>query len=156
MLHKHHIIPKHIGGSDDPANLEMLSIEGHAEAHKVLWNTHGLIQDYLAWKGLAGLIGKDEIMRLVPRFHGHHHTEETKQKIGAFHRGRKRSLETRQKMTIANTGTPKPGAIGHINNPNGRPVRQPFATCHPERKYYAIRLCCACYQSNKLKLKRIA
>lgn len=34
MGHLHHIIPKHMGESDDPDNLVELSIEEHAEAHK--------------------------------------------------------------------------------------------------------------------------
>jgi len=33
MKHKHHIVPKHMGGSDDPSNLIELTIEEHAEAH---------------------------------------------------------------------------------------------------------------------------
>ena len=34
MSHLHHIIPKHMGGTDDPDNLIKLSIEEHAEASK--------------------------------------------------------------------------------------------------------------------------
>ena len=33
VYHKHHIIPKHIGGTDDPSNLVDLTIEEHAEAN---------------------------------------------------------------------------------------------------------------------------
>jgi hypothetical protein len=54
MKHKHHIIPKHMGGTDDPENLIELTIEEHAEAHKVLFEKHGKIEDYWAWKGLSG------------------------------------------------------------------------------------------------------
>ena len=61
ILHKHHIIPRHAGGTDDPENLVELSIEEHADAHRVLFEKHGRWQDYLAWKGLTGAIGKDEI-----------------------------------------------------------------------------------------------
>lgn len=41
MKHIHHIIPKHMGGSDDPANLTELSVEEHAEAHRLLYEQHG-------------------------------------------------------------------------------------------------------------------
>ena len=37
MLHKHHKIPKHSGGSDDPENIVYLTPEEHAEAHKKLY-----------------------------------------------------------------------------------------------------------------------
>ncbi len=60
--HKHHIIPRHMGGSDDPSNIIELTIEEHAEAHRKLWEKHGRIEDKLAWKGLAGLIDKEEIL----------------------------------------------------------------------------------------------
>lgn len=60
MKHKHHIIPKHMGGSDDPSNLVELTIEEHAEAHKKLYEKYGYREDYIAWKGLSGLMTSDE------------------------------------------------------------------------------------------------
>ena len=60
MKHKHHIIPKHIGGSDDPENLVELTVEEHAEAHRKLFEEHGRWQDKIAWKMLSGQIGKEE------------------------------------------------------------------------------------------------
>jgi hypothetical protein len=64
MKHKHHIIPKHAGGTDDPSNLVELTVEEHAEAHKKLFEQYGRWQDELAWKALSGHIGKEEIIRL--------------------------------------------------------------------------------------------
>jgi len=55
MKHKHHIIPRHMGGTDDPANLVELTPIEHAEAHKVLYEQHGRWQDYVAWQGLVKL-----------------------------------------------------------------------------------------------------
>ncbi len=63
--HKHHIIPKHMGGSNDPSNLVMLTVEEHAEAHRKLYEEHGHWQDYYAWRGLAGILPKQEIIRLI-------------------------------------------------------------------------------------------
>jgi hypothetical protein len=60
MKHKHHIIPKHMGGTDEASNLIELTIEEHAKAHEKLYEQHGHWQDYLAWKGLLGLISHDE------------------------------------------------------------------------------------------------
>lgn len=61
MIHKHHIIPKHMGGTDEPSNLIELSVEEHAEAHKKLYEQFGRIEDYYAWQGLLGNIGKNDI-----------------------------------------------------------------------------------------------
>ena len=56
VTHKHHIIPKHMGGSDDPSNLIELTIEEHAEAHKKLYEEYGRWQDKIAWQTLSGQI----------------------------------------------------------------------------------------------------
>ncbi len=65
--HKHHIIPKHMGGTDDPSNIVELTIEEHAEAHKLLWENHRCWQDEIAWKALSGRIGKEDIIREIQR-----------------------------------------------------------------------------------------
>ena len=54
-----------MGGSDEPSNLIELSIKEHSEAHKVLFEKYGHWQDYVAWKGLDGLISKEEIMKIM-------------------------------------------------------------------------------------------
>ena len=64
MSHKHHIIPKHAGGTDDPTNLVELSIADHAEAHRKLYEEYGRWQDYVAWQGLAKLSPKEELVRI--------------------------------------------------------------------------------------------
>jgi hypothetical protein len=70
MKHKHHIIPKHMGGTDDPCNLIELTVEEHAEAHRILFETYGRKEDELAWKGLAGIIGKEELTHELSRLGG--------------------------------------------------------------------------------------
>jgi hypothetical protein len=65
IYHMHHIIPRHMGGTDDPSNLVKLTVEEHAEAHRILYEQHGLTQDLCAWKGLSGQIGKEEIIYLL-------------------------------------------------------------------------------------------
>jgi hypothetical protein len=54
VKHKHHIIPRHMGGTNDRSNLIELTVEEHAEAHRLLYEQHGLLQDKLAWLGLQG------------------------------------------------------------------------------------------------------
>ena len=62
IYHKHHIVPRYMGGSDDPSNIVELTIEEHAEAHRLLYEKYGMIEDKLAWQGLCGLIPKADIM----------------------------------------------------------------------------------------------
>jgi hypothetical protein len=65
--HRHHILPKHAGGSDDPSNLVDLTVEQHAEAHRLLWEEYGNKKDFIAWKTLSGQITSDEARREVAR-----------------------------------------------------------------------------------------
>ena len=64
-MHTHHKIPKHAGGTDDPLNLVELTIEEHAEAHRKLYEQYSRWQDYVAWKGLVGLITAEERMIIM-------------------------------------------------------------------------------------------
>lgn len=57
-LHRHHIVPRHMGGSDSPENIAYLSVEDHAEAHRVLWERYNKEEDYIAWKALSGQLTK--------------------------------------------------------------------------------------------------
>jgi hypothetical protein len=105
MKHKHHIVPRHMGGTDDPSNLIELTVEEHAEAHRKLYEEHGHIEDYCAWKGLSGQIGKEEIIRLLMDPTGRVHTEETKKKMSEAHKGKpKHTPESKQKISEVRKG----------------------------------------------------
>lgn len=71
MLHKHHIIPRYAGGTDDSENIVELTVEEHAEAHRVLWEQYGRKEDYIAWKGLSHCIDREEIIRQRSSIGGH-------------------------------------------------------------------------------------
>lgn len=60
--HKHHVVPKHMGGSNHPSNLVELTVQEHAEAHRILYEKYGCIQDKLAWQGLAGIISNQDLI----------------------------------------------------------------------------------------------
>ena len=49
-LASHHIIPRHLGGTDDADNLIDLTYWDHAQAHRLLYETFGLAHDKRAWK----------------------------------------------------------------------------------------------------------
>ena len=58
--HKHHIIPRHMGGTDDAANIVEVTVEQHALLHKQLWEDLGYQEDYIAWRCLSGAISSEE------------------------------------------------------------------------------------------------
>jgi hypothetical protein len=63
IYHIHHIVPRHMGGTDDPDNLTRITIEEHAEAHRILYEEHGKKEDYIAWKGLEHSIDIAELIQ---------------------------------------------------------------------------------------------
>ena len=65
QYHIHHIIPRHAGGTDDPTNLVSLTVEEHANAHKLLYEEFGRTQDKVAWLSLSGQLGKLETISAV-------------------------------------------------------------------------------------------
>jgi hypothetical protein len=123
ILHQHHIVPRHAGGTDQASNMVSLTIEEHAEAHRILYEKYGRWQDEIAWKGLAGMISKQEIIEIMllksaskggrtianrgGAFLGKKHSEETKKKIAdsklgnTNFRGKKHSADALQKMSSA-------------------------------------------------------
>lgn len=112
--HKHHIIPKHLGGSDDPSNLIELTIEDHAIAHRHLWKMYGRWQDKIAWLGLSGHIDKEEIIRLKASEANKGRTRTDLSKFNNTRKGGTLSKEHRQKISKATKGK---------NNPRyGKPV----------------------------------
>lgn len=98
MLHKHHIVPRHAGGSDDPSNIELISVEEHAERHRILFEKYGCWQDELAWNTLSGQIGKDEARRKAASL-----TNTGKRyALGCKHKPR--SSEWKRKQSLAHKG----------------------------------------------------
>jgi hypothetical protein len=122
MKHKHHIIPKHMGGTDDPSNIIELSVKEHAEAHKLLWEQYGKEEDRIAWIGLSKTVNKEDIVSELCRLAGKKgkgktRTEEFKRQLSEdlvvngkrkkeknpFY-GKKHSDETKQKMRLVHLG----------------------------------------------------
>jgi NUMOD3 motif len=101
-----------MGGTDDPSNLIELTVEEHAEAHRKLFQEHGHWQDELAWKGLAGIIPKAEIVRSIQseagksgrgKKMGPQSPDHIKKRIES-RKGWKHTNESKEKMRIASVG----------------------------------------------------
>lgn len=102
-----------MGGTDDPSNLIQLTVEEHAEAHRILFETYGRKEDELAWKGLSGLIGKEQLLHELfvlagsksrpPIGHkanlGKKWSDEYKKKMSESLRGKKRTQEQKDKIS---------------------------------------------------------
>jgi len=59
MRHTHHLLPKHMGGTDHETNLvPSISITRHAMFHFANWQLHQKTEDYIAWRSLSGKITK--------------------------------------------------------------------------------------------------
>ena len=66
MKHKHHIIPRYMGGGDEPSNIIEVSITQHIIWHFANWQRMGNYQDKIAYKLLANTDASEEqeILRL--------------------------------------------------------------------------------------------
>lgn len=110
--HKHHIIPKHAGGTDDPSNLIELTIEEHADAHRLLYEQHGRWQDRVAWLSLSGIMKEEErIYEILKNSNpgGYKHTKEAKEKLSEMRIGEKNPMYGKP---AANKGVKRPGIGG--------------------------------------------
>jgi len=106
-FHNHHIIPRHKGGSDSPENLVLLHPIDHAIAHLVRFKIYGSPADGWAYNRIINGL-KDE---LIPNRKGipKHYlrkpkSEETKAKMSAAAKGKKKSPEAVEKMRQALKG----------------------------------------------------
>lgn len=86
IFHKHHIVPRHAGGTNDTSNLISLTVEEHALAHKDLYEQYGKTQDYIAWQALSGQIASEQARRLA---------------VSNALKGKTKSKEHKEKMSIA-------------------------------------------------------
>jgi len=68
-----------MGGSDEPSNLVELSVEEHAEAHRLLYEKYQQWEDEVAYKTLSGQITNYEAQQLSRSnaMKGFIHSEET-------------------------------------------------------------------------------
>jgi len=94
-MHRHHKIPRHMGGTDEPSNIMECSIEEHAELHLALYLEHGKVEDWCAYNGLASNIGKEEILKTLQEANGRKRGLASKGKV-PWNKGKKMSEEYRE------------------------------------------------------------
>lgn len=121
MKHKHHIISKHMGGSDDPSNLVEVTITQHAMFHYCNWMLYGKWEDKCAWQLLVDNVKNplhvkgrkltdSQRQAISERMKGNTHgagvvfTEERKEKIRQKVTGKKHTEETKEKLREINLG----------------------------------------------------
>jgi hypothetical protein len=64
IYHIHHIVPKYMGGTDEPNNLVKLPLWAHAEVHRRLFEVYGNIEDDIASRMLSGKTEGVEELRI--------------------------------------------------------------------------------------------
>ena len=130
VWHKHHIVPKHAGGTDDPSNLLKCNVAMHAFMHEQRYKELGDHYDKIAADCLRGQIGKAEI-----------HSEVVKES------NRRRSGETRSEVTKKRmsdaaraTGRKPPALARSGKHLRGKPSNSRKLTVEQakEIKYYLI------------------
>jgi hypothetical protein len=85
IYHTHHIIPRHMGGTDDPSNLVKLTVEEHAQAHKKLYEEYGKVEDLWAYQLLSNqLIYKDGFKKLLSKNAYDTHQKQKERKTGLY------------------------------------------------------------------------
>lgn len=93
-MHKHHLIPKHMGGDNSAENLTPpISIGLHAAFHKDLYETLGYKEDYIAWQALSGRMSSEEA-RLAAAKVGQDKSEKYKNRDLANHLNSVRTSES--------------------------------------------------------------
>lgn len=119
--HRHHIIPRHAGGSNEPSNIIDLTVEEHAEAHRQLWEEHGRWQDRLAWLSLSNQIGKEDVQKEICRQTGLKNKGRTNNN-GSGNKGKPKTESHKAKISKAHEGMKKPWLVGNKYSSGTRTV----------------------------------
>jgi hypothetical protein len=122
-----------MGGKNDPSNIIELTVEEHAEAHRILWEEHNRWQDYIAWKTLSGQMTMDEAK--------HEATRRGQLNSAEKNRGRKWTEEEKQKLKGPRGKYPKRKPMPSRSEETKEKIRQTLkGKKHPPERVEANRL----------------
>lgn len=105
-FHKHHLLPLHLGGTDDPSNLVLLHPHDHVIAHFVRWKMYGTDGDAWAFNRLKNWLDEGNLT-----VKGMRHSEDAKKRIGEASASRIRKPHTPE--TKAKISAAKKGCVGN-------------------------------------------
>jgi len=111
IYHTHHIIPKYMGGTDEPDNLVTITVEEHANLHLKLYEDYGDYRDLLAYQGLSKQITQDELLSKLYSENGKNMVRKRKEN-GWKGFSKPNSVETRKKISATKKGVPNPKLKG--------------------------------------------
>jgi hypothetical protein len=100
LFDKHHIVPKYKGGTDEFDNMITISRTCHTMFHYCNWKLWGNKEDYIAYRGLASQISKEEIIKEISSMTGKRSYEN---KTGLF------ALSVEEKKKYSSIGGKKAG-----------------------------------------------
>lgn len=110
-----------MGGSDDPSNIELVTLKEHIQRHKDLYKKYGHWQDKIAYQAMSGLIKSEDVFIQVNKENGkkmgklnvHHlHTPEVRKKqlerTIEVNKGKKLTTEHKEKIRQKRIGQKQP------------------------------------------------
>jgi len=115
IYHIHHIVPRHMGGTDDPSNLIELTVEEHADAHLRLWEEYGSEYDLIAYLGLSKMIEHIEVLDRIASESG-----KKTSKLWADPEFRKKHSEGMKKLWSDPAYRKRQSERSYYNNPSYR------------------------------------
>lgn len=138
-VERHHIVPKCMGGGNEPANIVRLTAEEHFVAHQLL------VKMFPEHRGLIGWLRRRFSAMISETLKGRIRSPETRAKISAAQLGKKRgpySDVIRARMSKASKGKPKSEAhraalskakLGKKRKPHSEETKEKIRASNIER-----------------------
>ena len=126
--HRHHLIPRHAGGSDDPSNLVKVNVPMHVFLHEQRYKEYGCEYDRVAALCLRGRMTKEDLV-LAACIEGGKSpmSEDAKRKISEYQTGQVRSPETRKRMS---EGLSQPVTLNGVTYKSKTKAAKAFGVCN--------------------------